>query len=499
MQRRTIRSEADELHLRSRRISKDQSKDIVKNRNIKMSDGEDSKENTSPALVEVEDNSSAQEVIQPEKPVIDMVHFKQVDHDDKLDLIMAAINKVNTNFYYKFEEVQRSLSNKEDGLIPRVNKLENWCESVQKDISSIPETLKLAEENNARMDAMEEQIPTIDSLKQSVKQLEESTSLLRDDMVLLKGILQKQDKKIQHNETDIVDLKKRSMQNNIVIYGLTGDTKDETTEECKNKVLNFMEVQMKMGVTEDEVIVAHRLGKKSPNKDRPIVVRCQHKLKERVFDYTKNLQGLKNDKDQFFSVKPQLPEPLATQKRERQEKIREIKKFNKTISEKEKHKRKEVEVKDKMLFIDNVPQKKHVTPPTLRQIFNIPKDQHSKIDNLNIKHSAQVEEKGSIFTGHALRVKNSTEIRLAYKQLKLQYPESDHAILAYKVKDYDGYHDDGEHGAGQRLLKILHDRNTTNTALFVTREFGGIHLGVRRFVYIEKVAREVLDLVAAEP
>ena len=103
-----------------------------------------------------------------------------------------------------------------------------------------------------------------------------------------------------------------------------------------------------------------------------------------------------------------------------------------------------------------------------------------------------------MFTGHAIRVKSSSEVRLAYKQLKLQYPECDHTILAYKIKDFDGYHDDGEHGAGHRLVKMLHDRNSHNTAVFVTREYGGIHLGTRRFIHIEKVARDALDILAAE-
>ena len=64
------------------------------------------------------------------------------------------------------------------------------------------------------------------------------------------------------------------------------------------------------------------------------------------------------------------------------------------------------------------------------------------------------------------------------------------------VKNYTGYHDNGEHGASVKLQKILLDRCLNNTAVFVTREFGGIHLGPRRFLHIEKVARAALDELA---
>ena len=84
---------------------------------------------------------------------------------------------------------------------------------------------------------------------------------------------------------------------------------------------------------------------------------------------TSNLQGLKNDKGKFYTVKPQLPEPLATQKKERDEVVRQIKKFNKTIPDNESEKRKKYEIRDKTLFVNNVAQKKHITPPTLQQIF----------------------------------------------------------------------------------------------------------------------------------
>ena len=68
-------------------------------------------------------------------------------------------------------------------------------------------------------------------------------------------------------------------------------------------------------------------------------------------------------------------------------------------------------------------------------------------------------------------------------------------MLAYAVKTYVGHHDNGEHGAGSRMLNMLTQQGATNTAVFVTRDYGGIHLGQRRFLYIDKVTREALNSI----
>ena len=113
-------------------------------------------------------------------------------------------------------------------------------------------------------------------------------------------------------------------------------------------------------------------------------------------------------------------------------------------------------------------------------------------------HTNLIKEKGSIFRGHAFKAKSSSEICLAYSKLKLLYPESDHIMIAYVIKSYSGHHDNGEHGASAKLLKILMDRSLNNTALFVTCEFGGIHLGPRRFLHFEKASRSALDELSQE-
>ena len=57
----------------------------------------------------------------------------------------------------------------------------------------------------------------------------------------------------------------------------------------------------------------------------------------------------------------------------------------------------------------------------------------------------------------------------------------------------EGSKDDGEHGAGYNLLKLLRDRNEKNVMVIVTRWFGKTHLGPRRFEIIRDCAEKTLD------
>ena len=129
----------------------------------------------------------------------------------------------------------------------------------------------------------------------------------------------------------------------------------------------------------------------------------------------------------------------------------------------------------------------------MRDLFNIDTATKRKMDNMKLAESSVVQDKGSTFKGHALKMKAPSDIKLAYKKVKLLYPDSDHIMVGYRVKGYSGHHHDGEFGAGPKILKILDDRNSTNVAVFISRVHAGPNLGQRRYMHIEQVVREALD------
>ena len=52
--------------------------------------------------------------------------------------------------------------------------------------------------------------------------------------------------------------------------------------------------------------------------------------------------------------------------------------------------------------------------------------------------------------------------------------------------------DDGEHGAGSSLAHLIEMRKEDGVLVLVSRWYGGIHLGPKRFAHIVNVARDHL-------
>ena len=410
-----------------------------------------------------------------EIPVINMKDFEEVDVGDKLNLLMAAINKINTNFtnfYHRFDALKKQLTDNSTSLSSRVDVVE-----------------KFEEEYGARIDELESLIPSVTDARTRLTKNELATGKLQDDGTMIKGLLQVHEKKISICADKVVDLTARSMANNILISGIAGD---QLGENCKEKVLTLLRDKMNMTVEDTEVEVAHRLGAKTGTKPRTVVVRCVFALRDRVFQFTKNLKDITNEQGDSYFVNPQLPEPLAVERRDREEQYRSIKKSNARISDEEAHRRVPVHIKNKVLYINKVPQKHHIFPPTVQEMLNVKPAVQDKMNAITFSESSTVVEKGSTFSAFATHVKNTTDVKLAYARIRQICPESDHVMLGYTLKNYTGHHDNGEYGASKKILQKILDNGSANTAVFVTREYGGVHLGQRRFMYIERVAQEAL-------
>ena len=178
-------------------------------------------------------------------PVVQMEDFEIVDVKDKLNLLMSAINKINTNFHHKIDSLQSELKAEIKSLVPRIEAVENFNQEIA-----------------ARVEDLEQNMVTSSQMLTRIDNLEEINTQMQDDLTLLKGVLQVQDKQIIQNKSKLTDLTARSMANNITIARLK---QTEEKENCKEVVLKFFRTQMKMEVQDMEVEVAHRIGAKPKN------------------------------------------------------------------------------------------------------------------------------------------------------------------------------------------------------------------------------------------
>ena len=111
--------------------------------------------------------------------------------------------------------------------------------------------------------------------------------------------------------------------------------------------------------------------------------------------------------------------------------------------------------------------------------------------------NSRIEVKQSVFIGRAVRVGTPEEANEFVKLQRSTYPDARHTIYAWKISGdihMQKYSDDGEPSgtAGLPVLSLLEHGGLTNTAVAVTRYFGGILLGkgglVRAYTECAKAA-----------
>ena len=140
------------------------------------------------------------------------------------------------------------------------------------------------------------------------------------------------------------------------------------------------------------------------------------------------------------------------------------------------------------------------------QSFSQPKDEASfstailttDSDTL-IRHGEIHSEVGSSFQGHSTKIEDQSQVIPTMHLLFSNHAvaKATHNIYAYRIKTatrtIENSCDDGEYGAGKRVLELMRELNITNQMVIVTRWYGGQHMGPRRFNCILNAAKEVIS------
>ena len=237
---------------------------------------------------------------------------------------------------------------------------------------------------------------------------------------------------------------------------------------------------------ETGIDTTYRVGQKG-QKPRPLVVRfLSHQGRNIVFSYTRNL------KQTPFSVSEQFP-PTVRERRSVQIPML-IKLRNEAKANKE-----DTSIKlsaDKLLVNSK---------QNLQAFQNNPLNTVNSADqpiSFHIIHSTVTEVRKSKFQGHILPIHTVDEGVKAVRAMLQDRDcvQSDHIMYAYKLLDENGqtlsgYYDDKEWKGASVLANIIEEKDLCCFILIVTRKYGGINLGKRRFELIKKVACEAIDLL----
>lgn len=121
--------------------------------------------------------------------------------------------------------------------------------------------------------------------------------------------------------------------------------------------------------------------------------------------------------------------------------------------------------------------------------------------------SVEMEERKSVFIGHAAPVKDEEEARAFLEEKRREYHDATHNVYAYLLNGgaTARYSDDGEPQgtAGIPVLNVLKMSGATDLCVVVTRYFGGILLGagglVRAYGAAAKMAVDAAGIAVYEP
>ena len=220
-----------------------------------------------------------------------------------------------------------------------------------------------------------------------------------------------------------------------------------------------------------------------------MLIRCKHELKERIFENLKNLKDKVNADGKQYYINKQLPEQLIEQNREIRATIREQKIKDSKLQPRD---RSNIEVKNKIVYIDGEPTQKLLLPVEIDELFP-DKVEAEKQGKMKLSTSDAIVENNSHFQAYVCKTGQLHEVCRAYRKVRHMHPGVTHVVASYNLRGNRGYQDDAEYGTGNKLLKFLEQKYPINLSVFIVRMYGGKHLGPTRFDIMKEAAMQALD------
>lgn len=315
----------------------------------------------------------------------------------------------------------------------------------------------------------------------SVANLQIENSQLKREINTLKSVVIRLDRKVTSQENEINNLKGRSMRDNLLIHHFRESPEENLSVTVPRAIKEHLGVDV-------EFIRIHR------NSPRPNINGKPRSITGKLKDFAKKdaiLKEQKRIKDQNkelpFHITPQSPAPVA----ENRKKLQEI-----SYSYRQNNVKHRI-VGDKIIFENGSILKDKVPVPSAEDILSIDTNEFEKLEKLHSVKTNSITENGNVFIANGAKTSTFTEVRNIYKKI-VSDPENSratHRILAFRFTDNNGkihenYQDDGEHGAGRKLLKYMRENNLMNMSFVVLRWFSGKHIGPKRFSIMESLISE---------
>ena len=317
-----------------------------------------------------------------------------------------------------------------------------------------------------------------------VEVLKSENQSLRNEVELLKNVVIRMDRKIEEMDREITDLRGRSMRDNILIHQFDYSPNEDLSVLVPAAIKKYFDIDV-------QFVRIHRNGNKPYANGKPVSITGKLTDRNQKTAILQAQKAKKADKIKIpFFVTAQEPN-VTVENRKRLYGISDnFRKNNQSTKV----------VKNTVLMPNGSVYEEEVPKLSNADILQITSEEKDGLEKVELVSTGPTVRKGSSFFASGARVTSAEEVNDVYKKvcLDLDSASSNHRILVYRFMDQDshehcGYHDDGEHGAGRRLLRYMEDNGIMDTAVVVTRWFGGTHIGFERFQIMEGLVCEVAD------
>lgn len=325
----------------------------------------------------------------------------------------------------------------------------------------------------------------------------------------MQGLVQKLSQQQEVSSNQILDVTRRSMEQNLVMYGVdnsveVNDPKQEhpmytTAERPKFSALEFLKKELGIDLDPEDIWKVYRVGPFRQDRMRPLFIKVSYPAKDLIMEHIARLKGKSNpDTKQVYFISEQVPEGITEPKKQA---VSRAKTYNLLNEKRPRDEKQKIQVINDKVIIDGEIVNPEVIPPQPSQLLFLGSENQKEIDQIQSKMVETDTKivKSSSFTALALKVHSIEQIEKSYIAVMQRYPSADHVILGYAMKENSqlkvGFCDHREFGAGSRIKNTIFKKKARNTAVFVVRKFGGLHLGFNRFAIIEVVAKQAIDLL----
>ena len=376
-----------------------------------------------------------------------------------LDKYKERLEKNDTTVFYNMFEL----------MIMKMASIESSVNSIQEEQVRINERISIAENS-------------IEYIGNTIDEVDEDVAGLMDSNLKITDAIIKIDSETSSMKDKILQLDTTQLKGCFTLSGLIV----EKNSACKEAIGNFLAQQMGIKKT-IKITSAHKISnsnmiwfKIEDPDNTTIILKSAAKLKNK-----------QNSEGKNYYINEFLPEKTREEKRRN----RDIIAYNRSMPVSHQM---ECKFQKGKLMIDGNEYKKEVTPPTVRDVLLMPKDEEDKLNKIKMNGTVLKEERGSTFRAYSIKASTLQQVRVAYNKLKNENLDATHIMCAYrifgaKVSRLQDYSDDGEHGGGRAILNIIKEAKIWNFAVFVVRHKFGSNLGKRRFELISEVAKMAIS------